>query len=295
MERRDFLKNSLFSLLGVALTSNKALASVVKTLQSDSPKVLLYLIQTVKGDWKIKVTKWVDVAEKRLIKRDVNINTFKPLEIVDTKDVLKRRNKLWDLNNCTGNKGHLLKLSIPLNDEIKKEYIGLGKNRKGAILNENSRDKIKIKANLRKEDETIMQKYRQAGLRSKKMGYYLIASNAANNRPIEQKLESQRKSALSRTGRKATIEHKQNISKGLSGKPKSQEHKKKLSESKIGKPMSNETIEKLKIRNIGEGNPMFGKKKRRIICIHCNRSIDVGNHTRFHGDNCKEKNKFVCL
>jgi hypothetical protein len=66
MQRRDFLKNSLFGLLGVALTSNKALASVVEILTPESPKVLLYLIQNTKGQWKVRGTKWIDIVTKKL-------------------------------------------------------------------------------------------------------------------------------------------------------------------------------------------------------------------------------------
>jgi len=115
MERRDFLKNSLFSLLGVALTSNKALASVVETLTPDSPKVLLYLIQNTKGQWKVRGTKWIDVAKKRIDSNKVLIETFKPLEIVDNDVANNRRNELWKIHNCSGEKGGPLDVIVSTN------------------------------------------------------------------------------------------------------------------------------------------------------------------------------------
>ena len=112
MERRDFLKNSLFSLLGVALTSNKALASVVETLTPESPKVLLYLIQNKKGQWKVRGTKWIDIAKKRVDSNKVLIETFKPLEIVSNDIANKRKNQLWIEYGCSGEKGAPLDIVV---------------------------------------------------------------------------------------------------------------------------------------------------------------------------------------
>lgn len=105
MLRRDFLKNSIGALLGVALTSNKVLASVVETLTPESPKVLLYLIQNKKGQWKVRGTKWIDIAKKRLDENKVLLETFKPLEIVSNDVANKIKNELWVKYNCSGEKG----------------------------------------------------------------------------------------------------------------------------------------------------------------------------------------------
>ena len=66
MNRRSFLKNSIGALLFGALSTNKVLASVVDSIPNDSLNVLLYLIQTKSGDWKVKGTKWTDIKSARL-------------------------------------------------------------------------------------------------------------------------------------------------------------------------------------------------------------------------------------
>ena len=123
MERRSFLKNSLFALLSGAIASNKVLAGVAETLTPTSPKILLYLVETVKGDLKVRATKWVDLPIKRLIPSEVKPETFKALEIVDLEDVYKRRNELWKEHNCTGRMGHLVSLGIPMTEDMRLEYV----------------------------------------------------------------------------------------------------------------------------------------------------------------------------
>lgn len=105
MERREFLKNSLGALLFGAISSNKVLASVANTLTPTSPDVLLYLIQNKKGQWKVRGTKWVDIAKKRVDPNKVLIETFKPLEIVSNDIANKRKNELWIKYGCSGEKG----------------------------------------------------------------------------------------------------------------------------------------------------------------------------------------------
>ena len=147
MLRRDFLKNSLFGLLGVALTSNKALATVVNTLTPESPKVLLYLVETIGGDIKVRATKWVDLPIKRLIPSEVKPETFKPLEIVDIDKVYERRLELWKEHNCTGRMGHLISLGISMTEDMKLEYgQQASKNHKGKKRSIEIRNKISIKA-----------------------------------------------------------------------------------------------------------------------------------------------------
>jgi hypothetical protein len=122
MDRRSFLKNSIGALLFGALTSNKALASVVDTLAPDSPKVLLYLVQLKSGEWKVRVTKWVDVPTKRLNEPNIIKDSFKPLDVVDIKDVTTRRLELWKEYNCSGRIGHLISIGIPMDEQMKNEY-----------------------------------------------------------------------------------------------------------------------------------------------------------------------------
>jgi len=299
MDRRSFLKNSIGALLFTSLTSNKILAGVVETLTPDSPKVLLYLIQLKTGEWKIKATKWVDVPKKRL--REVNVikESFKPLEIVDISNLSKRRDELWDLYKCTGRKGHLLKLGIEMTNEIKNEYIGLGKRQKGKILSTETKNKIsKIKKGVVAKEET-KEKLREIAKETKQ---YLIAANVWSNKSSEYKKEVGKRSGKSRTGRKASEQHKKNISNALKGRILSDEHKKNLSISKTGKKMDEGQKERYKLLFKGERNPMYGKthneETRKKIsnnpaykiertCPYCDKTIIGTNYFRHHGDRCK--------
>jgi hypothetical protein len=115
VQRREFLKNSLGALLFGAISSNKVLASVVDTLTPTSPKVLLYLIQNKKGQWKVRGTKWIDIAKKRVDPNKVLIETFKPLEIVSNDIANKRKNELWIQYGCSGEKGAPLDVIVSTN------------------------------------------------------------------------------------------------------------------------------------------------------------------------------------
>lgn len=102
MNRRSFLKNSIGALLYGALTSNKALAYVVNSTPNNSLDVLLYLIQNKNGDWKVKGTKWTNIQKCTLSQFEYNLDTFKPLEIVDNSIVNNVKEKYWNEYNCKG-------------------------------------------------------------------------------------------------------------------------------------------------------------------------------------------------
>lgn len=102
MNRRSFLKGSIASLLLGALSTNKVLASTINTLTPESLNVLLYLIQSKNGDWKVKGTKWTNIKSARLSQFHYNLNTFKPLDIVDNSIVNNVKEKYWKEYNCKG-------------------------------------------------------------------------------------------------------------------------------------------------------------------------------------------------
>ena len=102
MNRRGFLKNSIGALLFGALSTNKVLASIVENTPKDSLNVLLYLIQSKNGDWKIKGTKWTNIKSARLSSFKYNLDTFKPLEIVDYKISGVTKKKYAKQYNCKG-------------------------------------------------------------------------------------------------------------------------------------------------------------------------------------------------
>jgi hypothetical protein len=102
MNRRSFLKGSIASLLLGTLSSNKVLASTINALTPESLNVLLYLIQNKNGDWKIKGTKWTNIKTARLSQFEYDLNTFKPLTIVDNIIVNDVKEKYWKEYNCKG-------------------------------------------------------------------------------------------------------------------------------------------------------------------------------------------------
>lgn len=117
---------------------------------------------------------------------------------------------------------------------------------------------------------------------------------------------------------------KNRISVANTGRKVSKEMRRKLSISNIGKIRSEESKEKYRKANLGDKNPMFGKKpwnegmeiyigeenpffgrvhtleslnkmryshskRKRVTCLHCNKTLDISNATRWHNENCKFK------
>lgn len=288
MERRDFLKNSIFALFGAAISSNKVLAEVASTLNPNSPKVLLYLIQNKKGYWYVRGTKWIDIAKTRVNEEKYNIDTFKPLDIVSNDIADEKRKELWKLHKCGGGPGG--GLGFPLNVEQSTN------SQKIAITSEGFKNYIN--SELKKINASIQAKINAANGIPQKNGLKALEL------PIERRLEIYKKSATSRTGRKASFDHCFSISTALKGKPKSKEHCENLSKSKVGKKQSAETIAKKKVIFSGSGNPMYGKThteeaRKKIAsnpaykiertCPNCNKTIIGLNYFRHHGDNCKMK------
>jgi hypothetical protein len=102
MNRRSFLKNSIGALLFSALSSNKVLASVVNSTPKDSLNILLYLIQSKNGDWKVRATKWTNLNKDKLRYSQYDISTFKPLGIYDNSEIMDMQRKYWKQYNCKG-------------------------------------------------------------------------------------------------------------------------------------------------------------------------------------------------
>lgn len=109
MERRSFLKNSIGTLLFGALTNNKVLASVIDTIPNNSLNVLLYLIQNKNGNWEIKTTKWTNINKAKVSQFKYNLETFKPLNVVDYKLAGEFKEKYWKQYGC---KGRLQKVNL---------------------------------------------------------------------------------------------------------------------------------------------------------------------------------------
>ena len=286
MDRRSFLKNSIGALLFAGLSSNKVLAGVVETLTPDSPNVLLYLIQNKKGYWFVRGTSWIKLGKEVVNEEKYNIETFKSLEIVHNDLADKRRLELWKEYKCGGGMGG--GTGFPLNIVKSRNAQKIAIKSEG-ILNY-------FKSELKKEHARIN------GLRNAQLGISQKNGLKALDLSKEQRADIGRRSGLSRVGRLASDEHKDNISKGLKGKPKSKEHKEKLSIFRTGKKMDETQKERYKLLFKGERNPMYGKThteetRKKIsnnpaykierICPHCNKTIIGTNYFRHHGDRCK--------
>jgi hypothetical protein len=289
MDRRSFLKNSIFALLATSISSNKVLAGVAETLTPSSTKVLLYLIQNKKGYWFVRGTKWIDIAKTKINEEKYNIDTFKPLDIVDNTIADDRRLQLWKENNCGGGPGGGTCFKLDVEKSANSVKIAVNSEGFRAYVN----------SDLKKINASIHGKLlAERGIAQKNLLKIL-------DLPIEKKLESYKKSAQSRTGRKASADHCFAISNSLKGKRKSDEHINNMSLSRIGKKVSEETKRKISITISGAGNPMFGKThteeaKKKIAnnpaykiertCPHCSKTIIGTNYFRHHGDRCKIKN-----
>jgi hypothetical protein len=51
-----------------------------------------------------------------------------------------------------------------------------------------------------------------------------------------------------------------------------------------------ENREKARLNNSGAGNPMYGKKQRRVVCQHCNKEVSINTFNVWHGSNCETIN-----
>jgi len=100
MNRREFLKlGSLFA-AAMVINTNPILNAAAKLADTNpDTKVLLYIIKNRKtGKWHVKATKYTDIAKKRLSLNCWEVDTFRPLQIVDNSEATEVRNKLWKLH-----------------------------------------------------------------------------------------------------------------------------------------------------------------------------------------------------
>lgn len=75
-------------------------------------------------------------------------------------------------------------------------------------------------------------------------------------------------------GKKQTKEHVDKRMKAHIGVKRSEDTCKKIADKAIGRKQSNETIE---------------KRILYVTCEYCNKQVDKGNYSRWHGDKCKQR------
>lgn len=104
--------------------------------------------------------------------------------------------------------------------------------------------------------------------------------NLGRNMSEEQKLKIGASLKGKHTGKK-TDEHKQKMQK-----PKSEDHKRNLSAARTGKSWgykhSSDTKEKMSSWQKGISKPT-------MQCIYCGKNVSFLNHSRWHGNKCKNK------
>lgn len=109
--------------------------------------------------------------------------------------------------------------------------------------------------------------------------------------------ETKQKISNSQKGRKNSVETRNKISKANKGKPKPNGFGDKISLANSGKMLKEETKNKISNKaKIRCENPDYIKKiseaqknRKRGICIHCSKEMDICNLKKYHNDKCKSK------
>jgi hypothetical protein len=111
--------------------------------------------------------------------------------------------------------------------------------------------------------------------------------------------ETKRKIGIKSSQKVMSEEARKKISKGVKGKGMCGKHHTEETKRKISKILSDG-------RRKGKNNNMYGKKhteeskqkiskkalnRERLICEYCGKKVDMGNYSRWHGKNCKMKEK----
>ena len=96
-------------------------------------------------------------------------------------------------------------------------------------------------------------------------------------------------------GKKPTPEVIEKRAAPRRGVPLTIEHKEKLKVAKTGVPRSKESCIKQSATMTGRKRPehsavMMGKSRPTVTCPHCNKTGGINNMSRWHFDNCREKN-----
>jgi hypothetical protein len=223
MNRRSFLKNSIGALLFGIVNSNPIAKSIVESIDKNPHDILLYLIQTTDGKFRIHGSKWIDTANKKISPFKFKLETFKPLGIFRSDVAYSEKRKLW------------------------KEYKIEGQCTFVSYDNANKRG---IKAKEEGQIQSISSLGGAVGgKRNKEMGHGLFSLTN------EQRIEAAKKGG--KTSAPKMIEwcrnnnHWQNVGKIHKGVAKSKEQKEKISEKLKGRKLTKETCEKMSKSRMG--------------------------------------------
>lgn len=106
MDRREFLKlGALFS-AAMIVETNPILKAAAETLDSDPLQVIFYKVrERGTNNWKVKGTKYIDMASKKFDTKRFWASSFEVLEIVDNSIARETKSRLWKEHGCRGKKG----------------------------------------------------------------------------------------------------------------------------------------------------------------------------------------------
>ncbi|HET8688594.1 MAG TPA: hypothetical protein VFM18_18425 [Methanosarcina sp.] len=105
----------------------------------------------------------------------------------------------------------------------------------------------------------------------------------------KQSIESNIKRSMAMKGKLFSEEHRTNISTALTGKIRSEIHCANLSAALKGKKLGPQSIE----HKTARANALRGVPKAQITCPHCNKTGGISPMTRWHFDNCKQKDQLI--
>lgn len=152
---------------------------------------------------------------------------------------------------------------------INKGYPSIGFNNSGKELS----DRAKKNMSESRKGRVITEEWRRN---------LSIAFSGEKNPNYGKRLPDWHKQILSdlRKGKILSQETKNKISNSLKDRFFSEDHRRKISESTKGKPKSEQTKKKLS---------EVAKRRKKVVCEHCGKSVDTSNYGRWHGGRCTDK------
>lgn len=187
------------------------------------------------------------------------------------------RNKYWkNITNKTEWISEIIENGLTWNEACEREkywikFYGRKDLNEGTLVNMTDGGDGNVNRICTKEFKEKISKFNRGKILTEKHKEKI--SNSSKNKEIS--LEQRNKISNTLSGRKLTNEHKKNISLKMKGKFVGEQN------PNFGKKISEETKEKIRLKS---------KNRKKLLCPHCDRYIDVTVIKRYHLDNCKYKN-----
>lgn len=217
-----------------------------------------------------KYTKWYNLIIKNAVTRILDTNTYCERHHIIPKSIGGNNDKT-NLVKLTAREHficHLL-LTRMIEGKFRAKMI----NAAWALINLKTSDQHRVKITgrtyelVRKKFALQHSEYRLGQHHSESTKAKISESNKGKSsslKGVPRLQETKDKISKTLTGKSKSDEHKKNIKlthKGFTGKIPTPEHKMKISQKRLLTP--------------------------KLLCPHCNRSIDPANYKKYHGDKCK--------